>query len=37
MPTLCSDQAFAETFEIAPPEKEFSVYSKNEFTRIKAQ
>lgn len=32
---VLSKDAFTETFEIAPPEKEFSVYSKNEFTRTK--
>lgn len=30
---LISRDAFIETFEIAPPGKEFSVYSRNSFTR----
>lgn len=34
---VLSKDAFTETFEIAPPEKEFSVYAKNEFSRIKVQ
>lgn len=34
---LISKDEFTETFEIAPPEKEFYVYSKNAFKRAKVQ